>query len=164
MKGKSWLWGAGVAGLLVAGSLVWWLIGEVRSPRTGDPAIASSQLLDSGRIESGRAVYQANCAQCHGANAEGQPYWLQRNPDGTLKPPPHDATGHTWHHSDGLLFRIVRDGGAVYETPGFKSGMPAFGDQLTSDEIKAVVTYFKSLWGPEERSFQTEVSQRDPFP
>ncbi|MCH7712033.1 MAG: cytochrome c [Chloroflexi bacterium] len=122
------------------------------------------QPLDEGQIERGRAVYQANCAQCHGANAEGQASWLQRNLDGTLKAPAHDVTGHTWHHSDGLLFRIVRDGGMVYETTGFKSGMPGFGDRLNSEEIRAVITYLKSLWGPEERSFQKEGSLRDPFP
>ena len=164
MRRKRWLWGAGAASLLITGALVWWLIGAFPSPQTGDPASVPLQLLDSGQIESGRATYQINCAQCHGANAEGQPYWLQRNPDGTLKAPPHDATGHTWHHSAGLLFRIVQDGGKIYETPGFKSNMPAFGDRLSSDEIRAVITYFKSLWGPEERSFQSEVSQRDPFP
>ncbi|NQW24150.1 MAG: cytochrome c [SAR202 cluster bacterium] len=163
-RGKIQLWGVGAAGLLVAGVLIWWFVAEIPDTRLGNPATESVQSLESTQIEIGRTTYQANCAQCHGANAEGQPFWQQRNTDGTLKPPPHDETGHTWHHSDGLLFRIVRDGGTIYETPGFKSSMPAFGDRLSSEEIKAVITYFKSLWGPEIRSSQAEVSQRDPFP
>ena len=163
-RGKIQIWGAGAASLLVVGVLIWWIITEFSDTRSGNPTIESLQSQESDQIEIGRTTYQANCAQCHGANAEGQPLWQQRNADGTLKPPPHDETGHTWHHSDGLLFRIIRDGGAIYETEGFKSGMPGFGDRLNSEEIKAVITYFKSLWSPEIRSSQIGVSQRDSFP
>ncbi|MBC8280352.1 MAG: cytochrome c [Chloroflexi bacterium] len=150
--------------MLGAGVLIGWLMAESRSNESGDSTSGTLQSPDSRRIEVGRSVYQANCAQCHGANAEGQPLWQQRNSDGSLKPPPHDETGHTWHHSDGLLFRIIRDGGQIYETSGFKSGMPAFGGRLTPEDIKGVIAYFKSLRGPEERSFQEELNQGDPFP
>ncbi|MSQ41863.1 MAG: cytochrome c [Dehalococcoidia bacterium] len=112
----------------------------------------------------GGAIYQANCARCHGVEGEGASNWRTRLPDGTLPPPLHDATGHTWHHADGLLYRIVRDGGAIYESEGFKSAMPAWGDRLSPEEIRAVVTFLKSLWGAEERAFHGEVSRQDPFP
>lgn len=164
MTHKRWLLGGFAVSILLAGALLWWLAGGLGSSPSGNTGVQTLTPLDPKQVELGRAVYQANCAQCHGANAEGQPFWLQRNPDGTLKAPPHDQTGHTWHHGDGLLFRIVRDGGSIYETPGFKSNMPAFGDRLSSEDIKAVIAHFKSLWGPDERSFQEEVSQRDPFP
>ena len=149
--------------VLVAAAIALLLAACSSGPSTDmtDPASGAPQ-LESGQTESGLAIYQAICSQCHGANAEGHPFWLQRNPDGSLNPPPHDSTGHTWHHSDGLLFRTVRDGGTNF--PGFKSNMPAFGERLSSEEIKAVIAYFKSLWEPEQRSFQTEGSQRDPFP
>jgi mono/diheme cytochrome c family protein len=42
--------------------------------------------------------------------------------------------------------------------------MPAFGHTLSDNEIKAVLLYLKSLWGPQERAFQAEVSKHDPFP
>lgn len=115
-------------------------------------------------VQLGRAVYAANCARCHGADGEGQPNWRQQNPDETYPAPPHDSTGHTWHHGDGLLYRVVRDGGRIFEAPGFKSAMPAFGDRLSSEETRAVVTFLKTMWGPEERATQAEVSLRDPFP
>ena len=87
--------------------------------------------------------------------------------------PPLNGDGHTWHHSDGFLYRVVSQGGKIQESPSvpdFKSGMPAFGKQLSHDEIIEVLTYVKSLWGDKTgrgmpiREWQTEVSATDPFP
>ena len=114
--------------------------------------------------EMGANVYRTNCASCHGVSGEGQPNWQQRGADGILPPPPHDASGHTWHHADGLLYRIIRDGGAQFAGPTTPSGMPAFGEQLSDAEIRAVITYLKDFWGEEEQTFQTQVSAGDPFP
>ncbi len=121
----------------------------------------------------GRGIFAANCAVCHGASGEGQPDWHIRKDDGTLPAPPLNGDGHTWHHADGLLFRIVSQGGALFEdssVPGFKSAMPAFGDQLSREEIVSVLTYIKSLWadktsrGISIREAQASASQEDPFP
>jgi mono/diheme cytochrome c family protein len=110
-------------------------------------------------VERGRTLYQANCATCHGVAGEGQPNWQSRREDGSLPAPPHDATGHTWHHSDDQLLDIIRRGGqVVYGGPGFQSGMPAWDDRLTEEEIEAVLEYIKTLWGDEERAYQAELS------
>lgn len=167
MKLRQWrIIGAVVyASLLLGGIVYWWFTwGPGASQPANTPMEGGIQPLDMEQVEKGRGVYQTNCAQCHGLRGEGQPNWRQRNPDGTYPAPPHDATGHTWHHSDGLLYRIVRDGGQIYEDPGFKSAMPTFGDRLNPEEIRAVITYLKSLWGPQERAFQAQVSLADPFP
>jgi len=148
--------------LLVVG--YWWFVWRPGDASSGKSEGDLVRPLDPRQVARGQVIYQTSCAQCHGLKAEGHPNWRQQNPDDTYPPPPHDSTGHTWHHADGLLYRIIRDGGTIYETPGFKSAMPAFGDQLDSKEIKAVITYLKSLWGPLERAFQAEVSQQDPFP
>ncbi len=56
------------------------------------------------------------------------------------------------------------------DVPNFKSGMPAFGDLLTHEEIIAVLTYVKSLWGDKTkrgisiRESQAGASELDPFP
>jgi mono/diheme cytochrome c family protein len=42
--------------------------------------------------------------------------------------------------------------------------MPAFGDRLDDAQIRAVLEYIKTFWGPDERAFQAEVSLSDPFP
>ena len=115
-------------------------------------------------VTRGSAVYEANCAVCHGANGEGEPNWKVQNDDLTYPAPPHDETGHTWHHADELLFEIVRDGGSQLDSSTFRSRMPAWGEVLSDEEIQAVIIYLKTLWGPEERAFQAEVSEGNPFP
>lgn len=133
-----------------------------RSPSSG-PASDYLAPSDLARVAQGKALYAANCASCHGARGEGEPNWKGSNPDGTYPAPPHDATGHTWHHSDKLLLEIIRDGGARFESATFKSRMPAWGDRLSEEERGAVLAYIKTLWGPDERGFQAEASARDPL-
>ena len=55
-------------------------------------------------VALGAKIYQARCASCHGAELEGQANWRERGADGILPAPPHDASGHTWHHPDAVLF------------------------------------------------------------
>jgi len=64
-------------------------------------------------VQAGEKIYQAQCASCHGPNLEGQPDWRTRDANGFLPAPPHDATGHTWHHADDLLFEITKYGPSV---------------------------------------------------
>jgi len=76
---------------------------------------------------------------------EGQPNWRERRPDGRLPAPPHDASGHTWHHSDRQLIEITKRGVAGI-VPGYQSDMPAYGDILSESEVQAVIAYIKSGW------------------
>lgn len=107
--------------------------------------------------ERGRFLYFEYCANCHGANLEGQPEWMMRKPDGRLPAPPHDASGHTWHHSDDQLFRIVKDGLAAI-VPGYDSDMPSYEGVLTDTEIGAILDYIKSTWPEREREIQAQRS------
>lgn len=127
-------------------------------------ACAGNKSGDVAQVAVGKQLYLANCAACHGQQGEGAPNWRAPGPDGRLLPPPHDSTGHTWHHGDGLLFRYVKDGGASLQIPAFVSGMPAFGQTLSDNEIKAVLLYLKTLWGPREGAFQTQVSKQELSP
>ena len=123
---------------------------------------------------TGQEIFASTCAACHGTAGEGQPNWHIPKEDGTLPAPPLNGNGHTWHHPDGWLFRVVSQGGKIQESPsvpGFKSGMPAFGDTLSHDEIIDVLTYVKGLWeGKASRSglyiteSQAFISEGDPFP
>lgn len=114
----------------------------------------------SGEVSEGRALYVANCARCHGANLEGQPDWMKRKPDGKLPAPPHDATGHTWHHSDRQLFTISKFGLQAI-APGYESDMPAFENVLSDDAIRSILEYIKSTWPERQRAYQSERSLRD---
>lgn len=109
--------------------------------------------LDPERVAQGQVLYDQYCAGCHGSDGQGQPDWKTPNDDGSYNPPPHDVTGHTWHHSDDLLLDLIANGGTFPQTK-----MPAFGDQLTDEEILAILEYLKTWWGPVERAFQWQVT------
>jgi S-disulfanyl-L-cysteine oxidoreductase SoxD len=75
-----------------------------------------------------------------------------RGADGRLPAPPHDASGHTWHHPDELLFRITKFGVAkAANLKNYESAMPAYEDRLSDEEIVAVLSWIKSTWPPEIR-------------
>ena len=103
---------------------------------------------------AGERLYQENCASCHGANLEGQPDWRSRLPNGRLPAPPHDASGHTWHHTDRVLLDIVKRGTAAIVGNGYESDMPGFEEVLTDEEITAIIDYIKSTWPDRIRASQ----------
>ena len=70
--------------------------------------------------------------------------------------PPHDATGHTWHHSDELLFRLTRDGPGVIAGEDYRTTMPAYRGILSDREIWSVLAYIKSRWPAELQMVQAE--------
>jgi mono/diheme cytochrome c family protein len=113
------------------------------------------------QVALGKRVYHAQCASCHGPKLEGQPNWRTRLPNGRLPAPPHDASGHTWHHSDALLFDIVKNGIQSHAPPGYESDMPIFGGRLNDAEIWAVLAYIKNQWPEEPQKFQAQVSRED---
>ena len=78
---------------------------------------------------------------------------MTRLPSGRLPAPPHDASGHTWHHADGQLLRIIRDGLAAF-APGYETDMPSFGGVLDDAQIVAIIDYIKSTWPERERAYQ----------
>ncbi|MDE0446646.1 MAG: cytochrome c [Spirochaetaceae bacterium] len=106
-------------------------------------------------VARGRIVYQQSCAACHGARLEGQPNWRQPKEDGTLPAPPHDVTGHTWHHSDQMLFEVTKYGSASVAGAGFRSGMPVYADILSDGDIWAALAYIKSHWPPDIQAAQS---------
>ncbi len=116
--------------------------------------------LDAASAARGAPLYQAHCADCHGAQLEGEANWRVRKPDGSLPAPPHDESGHTWHHGDSLLFDYTKLGGEEalrrMGITGVVSGMPAFGALMNDREIQDILTYIKSQWSEEVRRLQAE--------
>lgn len=112
--------------------------------------------------QSGQNLYLENCASCHGKNLEGAKNWQQAGANGIFPAPPHDVTGHTWHHGDKLLFDYTKFGGAktmaLRGVEDFKSGMPGFGDKLSDPQIAAIWEYIKSTWPAQVRAVQRERS------
>ncbi len=128
---------------------------------TSAPARTVLTPSDPGVVAIGQEVYTENCASCHGANLEGQPNWRIPGADGRLPAPPHDETGHTWHHDGDTLFRLTKYGtGALIGDPDYQSNMPIYEGVLTDDEIIAVLSYIKSTWPQEIRERHDEMENR----
>ncbi|MCB1938141.1 MAG: cytochrome c [Rhodocyclaceae bacterium] len=108
-------------------------------------------------VSHGAQLYAEYCASCHGADLEGQPNWRERKPDGRLPAPPHDHSGHTWHHPMEMLFQMTRDGIVPPLAPeGYQSDMPAFGGVLSDDDIRAVLGFIERQWPEEVRRLRAE--------
>lgn len=119
---------------------------------------------DRALLALGKEVYFDSCAACHGASLQGQPNWRNRDAEGNLPAPPHDLTGHTWHHSDEVLFNLVKHGPGFY-TPDYSGKMPAYEALLTDRDIRAVNSWIASTWPQEillaqrERTLASEQPQ-----
>ena len=131
---------------------------------TLDPfgAKAGGQVLQPGEakvVAQGGSIYQTHCAACHGAKLEGQPNWRERDAKGLLPAPPHDASGHTWHHPDGVLVRITKLGVAkAANLKDYNSAMPAYEGVLSDQEIVAVLSWIKAQWPPPIRDKHDQIN------
>ncbi len=103
--------------------------------------------LDPERVARGKAIYEANCAACHGRKGVGEDPANYEAAGGYLAPP-LDSSGHAWHHTDRDLMAFIANGSP--NTPR----MRAWKTTLTQEQIGDVVQYIKSLWGPRERNCQ----------
>jgi len=123
--------------------------------------IAGGVAAQDAQLDLGERLYQESCASCHGADLAGQPEWRTWLPNGRLPAPPHDATGHTWHHPDRVLMDIVKRGTAAFVGNGYESDMPGFEDVLSDSEISAILDYIKSTWPERNRMSQESMTRAD---
>ena len=132
-----------LAALALGAALLGWM---VFAP--GGSARAGGLLAydDPATVARGKTLYGEYCASCHGPGLEGEPNWRQRDAEGYLPAPPHDPTGHTWHHPDAQLFKITKFGTEALVGGDYKSNMAGYGDQLGDDDILAILAYIKSTW------------------
>jgi mono/diheme cytochrome c family protein len=130
-------------------AIVVWIVASVTglgsaTVQATESGAAISRGYAAADIKRGAEVFQRNCAECHGARAEGAPDWHRRGADGRFPAPPLNGTGHAWHHPPAALMRTIRDG-----TLKLGGSMPSWGDKLSDGEIEAVLAYVVSLW-PDE--------------
>ncbi|UWQ91008.1 c-type cytochrome [Rhodobacteraceae bacterium M382] len=123
---------AGAAALLV----------QVRS----EASAGGVPYTDPAAVFQGAQLYEENCASCHGDALQGEADWRSRDEEGYLPAPPHDASGHTWHHPDEQLIAITTQGTEAIVGNGYRSRMIGFGDSLSADDILAVLAFIKSTW------------------
>lgn len=118
-------------------------------------APASQEDFDFNKVVAGGKIFKENCAVCHGENAQGAANWRIRNPDGKLKPPPLNGTGHMWHHSKVLLMSIISNG-----TIAQGGDMPAWGNKLSQQEIDEVITWLQTKWPKDIYKSWLEINNR----
>lgn len=123
--------------------------------------LSEDWLSNRDKLALGRRLYVKHCASCHGAKLEGQPNWQDPLPNNRMPAPPHDASGHTWHHADRDLFLITKQGLGVI-VPDYESDMPAFESVLTDQEIHAILAFIKSTWPEREREYQETQTKARP--
>lgn len=131
----------------------------------GTPQVAVPPLpvLDAAEVAQGQGLYAVHCASCHGFELEGAADWQLQNEDGTFRAPPHDASGHTWHHGDKTLLESIRlGGGRLSQGIGGVSEMPAFKDVLNEAQMSSILAYIKSTWPDDIRQVQWERTIREP--
>ena len=150
------LCGAVAAGLTVIGA---WLYQQ-----RPQPALAAAEWTlqpgDADLIADGQILYAAHCASCHGVHLEGQPEWRVRLANGLLPAPPHDASGHTWHHGDSYLFEVTKYGIERLLGQPYPNAMPIYDGVLSDREIIAALSYIKSQWPAEIQSRHDRLNQR----
>ena len=113
-------------------------------------------------LNNGNILYKEHCSSCHGVRLEGEPNWQVPGEDGILPAPPHDESGHTWHHDNKVLFDYTKLGGkGMFEALGMddvKSGMPGFNESLTDDDIWDVLAFIRSTWSDEIKQIQESLN------
>jgi len=83
-------------------------------------------------IRAGSDIYEANCARCHGVDAQGG------GPDAnTTQVQPPSLRAHLSAHTDGDLFYFI--------TNGLPGGMPAWAGQLSETDRWNVINYLRSI-------------------
>ncbi|WP_435891193.1 c-type cytochrome [Meridianimarinicoccus marinus] len=147
MRTRSWLAGTVLLAGAAAAGFFW-------SGTSRDQASA----IHVADLSRGQAIYAEACASCHGADLEGQPDWRSPGPDGRLPAPPHDETGHTWHHPDRVLLDITMRGTAAVVGGGYESNMPGFADGYSEGELRDVLEWIKTQWPERERAHQARVT------
>ena len=116
---------------------------------------------DQDFVDLGKLVYKNNCASCHGVNLEGQEQWREPDADGYMPAPPHDETGHTWHHPDEYLFLMTKYGLEEIIGQEYPNNMPAYKDILSDEEILASLSFIKSTWSREIKLQHDKINERN---
>ena len=116
---------------------------------------APARKVDAQQIALGKKVFLANCAACHGINAEGDENWRKRDADGHYPAPPLNGSGHAWHHSLEVLRGLISNG-----SPKGKGKMPGWKGKMSEQEIEATIAWFQSLWPQPVYDAWYEMQQR----
>ena len=109
-------------------------------------------------IFKGKILYEQHCASCHMVNLVGAADWKGVDKDGHRKAPPLNGTGHTWHHNDELLHKIIKHGFPKL-IKNYQGKMNGFGDKIDDAGIDNILSYIKSYWADDIYEYQISMSK-----
>ncbi len=132
-----------LTGLLVLGTLLWIVV----FPHGG--AMPAGM-----KFVSGRDLYDAHCAVCHGPSGKGDGPGAR-----VVRQPMRDFSNQAAMRAvnDRFLFEMIKKGGSQF---GRSNAMPAWGMKLSDEEISAIVIYIRSLASRNQPGFP---SKREEF-
>ena len=110
-------------------------------------------------IKKGKILYNQYCVSCHQANLAGATNWQGLDEDGHRKAPPLNGTGHTWHHTDELLHRMIKYGFAKL-IKNYEGKMMGFGDEISDEGIDNILSYIKSYLKDDIYEYHLEMSKQ----
>ncbi|MBC7281985.1 cytochrome c [Hoeflea sp.] len=121
--------------VVLAGGLIWKMNGAPEQPDSSPrvPLVSVTVPALSETAEAGKAVFDAKCAKCHGANAAGQ--------DG-IAPPLVHRIYEPGHHGDASFYLAARNGVRAHHWP-FGDMPPVEG--IDDMGIERIVTYVREL-------------------
>lgn len=140
--------------LLSCAALAFWL---VRERLGGQEQTTFLHWQEPRIVAEGAALYRTHCASCHAIADASMPAVPPEEQD----TPPHDASGHTWHHPDEVLFAITKHGVAqVAGMAGYATAMPVYDGVLDDDDIVAVLSWIKSQWPAHVRAKHDQINRQ----
>lgn len=89
--------------------------------------------------EQGERLYTMLCVQCHGSNGDGRGVNATHM---SVQPRSHIDRGEMMARTDEDLFKVIQQGGSSINKSVL---MPAWGINLSSDEINSLVAYLRVL-------------------
>ena len=110
------------------------------------PRQSADRVVSDEIIKVGADVYAETCASCHGDQGEGH--------SALVSAPALNGSEHSWHHADGQIQQLIIEGGTQ---------MPAFGQELESEEIFAVLRFIQTWWSEDQLASQQRASQSNPL-
>jgi len=106
------------------------------------PVTKGDARFDIATISRGARVYQENCAQCHGPEAQGHPDWRHAKQQGYAAAPPLDGTGPVAGMKKSQIVAVIKNGVKYNGQPV----MPGWNGRVSDQDIDDVITWFQALW------------------
>jgi len=100
---------------------------------------AAVQQVETGTLRSGREIYLAACASCHGADGKGVSQSLLGF---DIPPPDFTDCDFASREPDADWITVAHQGGPAR---AFSELMPAFGEVLTGEQIEEAVRYIRTF-------------------